>query len=111
MGIRKLSLFVAASALLASCAIDDGPDTSTWTYQQVLEYQAQKNAQYQRDLAVSQQILQQSGQFLNQQTRALQDQNSQWVAPQVAPVGQPSGTAVVYCRDLTGSVVACRQIR
>ena len=35
----------------------------------------------------------------------------QMAVPQVVPLGQPNSTAIVYCRDLTDNLVACRQVR
>lgn len=67
-------------------------------------------ARYQADLAASQQMMQQSGQFLNQQTQVLQHQAAQTPAPQVGAYGQQSGTAVVYCHDLTGNIITCKQV-
>lgn len=29
----------------------------------------------------------------------------------IGPYGQPNNTAVVYCRDVTGNLIACKQIR
>lgn len=31
--------------------------------------------------------------------------------PRTGPYGQPNNTAVVYCRDITGNLIACKQIR
>ena len=68
-------------------------------------------ALYQRDLAVTQQGLQQSSIFLGQAVGGLQQQAAQAPAStQVAPYGQQPSTAIVYCRDLTGSLIACKQV-
>lgn len=46
-----------------------------------------------------------------QQTQTTLNQASQAPTPQASSYEQPNSTAIVYCRDLTGSIVACKQIR
>jgi hypothetical protein len=38
-------------------------------------------------------------------------QAAQWRAPQVTPYGQPNAASIYYCRDVTGTIVTCRQLR
>lgn len=96
LGIRQLSLLVVASVLLSGCvAYPDG-----WTPEMIAAYEQQQAVRSA-----------QSSAFLAQQTQALQAQAAQTPVPQVESYGQPNSSAVVYCRDLTGSIVACRQIR
>jgi hypothetical protein len=84
---------IAASALLTACATyPEG-----WTQQDIANYEA-ANAQRQARTA------QWSQQFMAQTAPA-----AQTPAPAIAPVGQPS-TDVIYCRNLTGELIACRQI-
>lgn len=95
MGIRTLSVVVTASALLAGCAT---PDMSTWSAAEVAAYQQREEAAYQ-------QIMQRANQAPTFQIPAPMQ------TPQVGPYGQSNDTSAYYCRDLTGTVVACRQVR
>lgn len=93
MKIAPIMVGLAMLTTLSACATYD---LST----------AEGQAAYQRDLAYAQQI------------RARTDQDSgpifvappPVVAPQIGPYGQPNNTAVVYCRDVTGNLITCKQI-
>jgi len=65
-------------------------------------------AQYERDMAIYQQM----GARAQAQSQALIGAViANNPAPQ--PIGsyqQPNGTAIVYCRDLSGNVIACKQL-
>jgi hypothetical protein len=75
-------------------------------------YVAQVQARQQADaqaLAQLQQTAQQSNQMFANSMAAFQAvQGNQ--TPQVQPIGQPNSSAIVYCRDLTGNLIACRQV-
>lgn len=88
MRFRSFLVAAAASASLAACATDPA-------YLQ--------SEQYQRDLASSAAFLQRA------QAQAPQITIAPAATPQVTPLGQP-GAAIVYCRDLNGSIIACRQV-
>ena len=95
-----MRLPIAILALLSLSACASAYDLST----------PEGVARYQRDLAISQQSLSQGQQLLGQQTQALQAQAAQTPNPQVLNPAQPNATSTYYCRDLTGTIVTCRQI-
>lgn len=99
MSLRTCARLLPTVLGLALAACASGYDLST----------PEGRALYQRDLAASQQALQQSTQFLNQQTQALQ-QAGAYQPPQVGTYGHQPSTAIVYCRSLTGELVACKQV-
>jgi hypothetical protein len=102
--VRSASIALLVAAL-GGCASEI--DTASWTPEQFNAYQAAK-AQHNHE--VSQQILQRSTQW-SQQFMAQTAPAAPYQAPEIAPIGQPDDTSIVYCRDLTGNTVACRQIR
>lgn len=95
----RLSTILAITAIglgLTACA---EPDMTNWTPEQIAQRQANQAAMMQMG-----QALQQSAPMMAvPQTQPLP-------VPQVGPYGQPNSTAVVYCRDLTGSIIACKQV-
>lgn len=100
MRIKLTFLAIAASAALAGCSTTGGYDLST----------PEGRFAYERDLAASEATLQQSQQFLNNQTAILAGAGQIQSMPQVVPYDQPNGTTVVYCHDLTGTIIACKQV-
>lgn len=86
---------VVGSLLLAGCAVN----TANWT-------QADWDA-YNQIIARGQQ----SQTAMDAQTQAIMQQNSQYQAPQVMNPAQPNSTAIVYCLDLTGTIVACKRLQ
>lgn len=102
MGIR-VSLFAIVSALaLSGCAT---PDMTNWTPEQIAAYRASEQQAYNEIIARGQSDLA----AMNQRTQTM-IQNPM-VIPQAGPYGQPNSTSTFYCRDLTGSIVTCKQVR
>lgn len=98
MHMRSLMILGAAAAMLAGCAGD--PSLAGLTDEQI--------GQVQRDRYMT---MQQGQQPVNNYGYQMLQQVAPTPIPQVAPIGQPNSTAIVYCRDLTGSIVACKQIQ
>ena len=102
----RLRDFCLCASLLSLGACTT-PDMSSWTPEQVANYQAREAQAYQQIITRGQQSQAQ----MAQQTQVLQQQAAQAPAStQVAPYGQQPSTAIVYCRDLTGSLIACKQV-
>lgn len=104
MNFRAFSLILLGSTLLAGCV---HPDMTGWTEQEKATYWAREEAAAQQLRAMGEQ----SSAEMAQRTRAIMSQAAQTPVPQIGPYGQQSDTAIVYCRDLTGAIIACRQIR
>lgn len=93
---------------MSQSAVDGWVDNQTRLDAKAAQYeQGQANM---RAMAEALNRTTQSAQQFNSQMQGLA-QSSTFQAPQVGPYGQPSGTSAYYCRDLTGTIVACRQVR
>ena len=105
----RLPIMAAMVLALAGCVSAGNYDLTT------PEGVAQYNADLAYEEQMSERLSQQSNQFLQQQLQNSQNQMNQmnqWQVPSSAPI-TPSGsnTAFVYCRDVTGSIIYCKQIR
>lgn len=97
--IKPIYALILSSALLAGCATTD---MTGWTPEQIQAHQ-EHQAQSMREISASLDGLAQTGaQLGNTPSRPLN--------AQVGTYGQQPSTAVVYCRDVTGALIACRQV-
>lgn len=99
MGFRTLSAVLVGSALLGGCV---HPDMTNWTEAEKATYWAREEAATQELLAYQPKKPQIDPLAVVQMTKP--------GAPQVGPYGQQPNTAIVYCRDLSGNVIACKQV-
>lgn len=98
MRLRAALMIVAASASITGCAnYNYNPGTP------------EQRAAYASQSASMDQFLQQSNQNLTHQTANIQRSAQAQPTVQVAPV-QTDQTAIVSCRDLTGMIIACKQV-
>lgn len=76
------------------------------------EAPAQPERQEQTPVAALAESLRQTGQWAQQFNNQMAGagQSTRPTVQQIGPYGQPNSTAIVYCRDLTGAIIACRQI-
>lgn len=109
--MKILVAIAASSILLSGCASQI--DVTGWTPEQIEALQAD-NARREANMAAMGQALRSTGESLGQSMSGVAGAYSAAagsINTQVDPYGQPNGAAIVYCRDLTGSIIACKQIR
>ena len=63
------------------------------------------------DAAIAMQSAAMASAQINQAAQAQAAQAGQMQAPEPSVYGQPTDSSTYYCRDATGSMVICRQIR